>query len=362
MFASLPERIAPLAAAWGFEPMFAEFWNEVMRQAKRTNLIGERFAVARRAMERRFGIVPLEVPMSRICETNLFIYFLSLILNELESFQAIYNDAVHVYRQEHGIRSRNHPVPDLVNDGDWLETPFWAWRKGQARRHKLYVRKAPREWFMRFGDEQVSMRWEGVDAEVLEKLFAEGFKIRTRALTTTMFARMFLADLFIHGIGGGIYDALTDRIIERFFNVAAPGYMAVSATLLLPLPRYPDAAEQARLLQRKVRDLTYQPERFVVPNVEVDALLRAKKDWIKRNGTTHAERVERYEQIRAINSQLQPHVALELQRTLAALEQSKLQIKRHEVAAQRDYAFCLYPAEMLCEFFFQNPQESLRSS
>ena len=52
-------------------------------------------------------------------------------------------------------------------------------------------------------------------------LEAHGFKIRTRALTTTMFARLFLADLFIHGIGGGIYDELTDRIIERYYGFPA---------------------------------------------------------------------------------------------------------------------------------------------
>ncbi len=35
-----------------------------------------------------------------------------------------------------------------------------------------------------------------------------------RALTTTLFLRTFIADLFIHGIGGGQYDRLTDRIVE----------------------------------------------------------------------------------------------------------------------------------------------------
>ncbi len=70
-------------------------------------------------------------------------------------------------------------------------------------------------------------------------LEAEGFKVRTRALTTTLFARLFLADLFIHGIGGGKYDELTDAIVRRFYGFEPPRYLVLSATRWLPLPSFP---------------------------------------------------------------------------------------------------------------------------
>lgn len=346
LFASVPARVADVTANWPFTPLLDDFWREAVKQAKRTNLLGERFAAARRILERRFGIVPFEVPMSRVCQTKSFIWFVVQMLGEFEKFHAIYNQTVHDYRQAHGIRSRSHPVPDLARDGDWLETPFWALREGQARRAKLFVRIANQRWSLRLGNEEPLLN--GVEFPELVSTCAQKLQIRSRALTTTMFARLFLADLFIHGIGGGIYDELTDRIIERFFNVEAPGYMVVSATLLLPLPRYPDAAEQAHRLHRKVRDLMYQPERFVTNAAE---LVQAKKDWIARDGATHAERVERFQQIRAINAKLQPHVAAEMQQTQTAFEESKRQIAVHAVAARRDYAFCLYPEAMLREFF-----------
>ena len=53
LFASLPERLALFVQAWNFKPMLGDYWSEVQKQAKRTNLMGERFAAARRTYERR---------------------------------------------------------------------------------------------------------------------------------------------------------------------------------------------------------------------------------------------------------------------------------------------------------------------
>ena len=53
-------------------------------------------------------------------------------------FRAAYNGAVRAYRTRHGLRSRNHPVPDLAAD----ESPFWApsgreGRRGPVGRRRL---------------------------------------------------------------------------------------------------------------------------------------------------------------------------------------------------------------------------------
>ncbi|MFM8397032.1 MAG: hypothetical protein ACKOAH_04320, partial [Pirellula sp.] len=53
---------------------------------------------------------------------------------------------------------------------------------------------------------------------------------------TTLFMRCFLADGFVHGIGGGIYDRLTDEIIRGFLGIEPPNYAIATATLHLPLP------------------------------------------------------------------------------------------------------------------------------
>src|SRR5262249_56991840 len=101
-----------------------------------------------------------------------------------------------------------------------------------------------------------SERWPGLpraedsQAKNMVNAFCElgraGFKVRSRALTNTLFARLFLADLFIHGIGGAKYDELTDEIIRRFYGFAPPAYMVLSATLRLPFPIFPATPEHCR--------------------------------------------------------------------------------------------------------------------
>jgi len=55
-----------------------------------------------------------------------------------------------------------------------------------------------------------------------------------RAVTLTLFLRLFRTDYFIHGIGGANYEWVQDRVIENFYNQTPPDYIVVSGTFLLP--------------------------------------------------------------------------------------------------------------------------------
>jgi hypothetical protein len=352
-FAEMPERLAPIIERWGFEPMLPKFWQEVMRQAKRTPLLGERFAAARRAMERRWGVVQRELPMSRVCQTASFARFARSILVDLSRFHATHNRLVHAYREAHGIRSKHHPVPDLAADGDWLEAPFWAWCKGQARRAHLFVRQVGDTFELRANAElwpRLPVQPERM-VDAWRELESRGYKIRSRALTTTMFARLYLGDLFLHGIGGGIYDELTDRLITDFIGIPAPAFLVVSATMLLPLPRHPEAPQHVKLLERQLRDLEFKPELFLPSQVETSALLEAKLQWIQRQPTPHAERVERFRKLRELNGSMHPFVQPQAEKVRIELAKRRDEIECNEVNSRRDYAFCLYPEAMLRGFF-----------
>ncbi len=158
----------------------------------------------------------------------------------------IYNAAVAQYRRAYRLRSANHPVPDLARDGEWLEAPFWLWTSAAPKRRRLFAREQ--------GDRLLVTDRAGLEIElppspdadlsravdVLADLPARGIKLRTRALLTTLFGRLLLSDLFMHGIGGGKYDELTDLLIARFFGLEPPGFLVLSGTLHLPV----DAAER----------------------------------------------------------------------------------------------------------------------
>jgi hypothetical protein len=179
----------------------------------------------------------------------------------------------------------------------------------------------------------------------------DGVRIRSRALTTTLWARLALGDLFLHGIGGAKYDQVTDRIIERFFGFQPPGFMVVSATLLLPIEREPTSKDDARAVQQQLRDMTYHPERYLegVDPVAAD-LVAAKQRWIETQPTFDNAR-ERCQAIRTINAELQPWLAGQKRQMLDHQMRISRKVQAESVLASREYAFCLYPESTVRHFF-----------
>ena len=114
------------------------------------------------------------------------------------------------------------------------------------------------------------------------ELSGRGVKIRSRALMTTLWARLVLGDLFLHGIGGAKYDQVTDVIVERFFGLQPPGYMVLSATLHLPVDRPAASVPDEATVHRQLRELDFHPERFVSSesSAEVAALVAEKRRWV----------------------------------------------------------------------------------
>jgi hypothetical protein len=359
-FRSFPERL-PLD--WGFTPILPRFWHDVCAQARHTNLLGERFTAARRAWERRWNCHNLEVPVSALCETEPYGWFVGHLLHELPRFHALYNETVRSYRRRYHMRSRNHPVPDLLAEGDWLEAPFWAWRRGQTNRGRLLARSTASGIELRAGKE----RWPtlpcgpGVSAAAFlnawQALRQEGYKIRSRALTNTLYARVFLADLFLHGLGGGKYDELTDQLIHAFYGLEPPGYLVLSATLLLPLPRYPATAADCRRCWRQLRELRCNPQRHLDELQEIPGLARElaqrKEQRIATPGMTRRQRRQRFHELRHLTEELRGFFSPQEQAAHEAWQRCRQQVQANQILQRRDYAFCLYPEELLQPFLTQ---------
>jgi hypothetical protein len=355
LFANLPQRVDP---GWPYRPLLGDFWAEAIRAGRRTALLGGRFASARRVVERRWGCHNLEVPVSAICQTKPYACFASDLLLNLPRFHAAYNDSVHAYRKRYGLVSTSHPVPDLAAEGDWLETPFWAWRAGAARRGRLMARLAPEGVELRVGDES----WPRLPREPSAMVRAfldlgkQGLKVRSRALTNTMYARLFLCDLFIHGIGGGKYDEVTDAIIRRYYHIEPPAYLVLSATLLLPLPRYP--AGDCRRLHHQARDLFYNPQRHLDgesrSRPEITELVARKETLIREQPADRRGRRERFRQIREVSERLRVPLEGKLAAVRGAEADCEAELRANAILQRRDYPFVLYPERTLrpfCEQF-----------
>jgi hypothetical protein len=360
LFADFPERVTPILSSLGVTPLLPAFWAEVRHQAERTPLLGERFAAARRVLERSWGCHNLEVPVSLLCRTEPFAWFVCHLLAHLPRFHAVYNDCLRDYRRLYGIHSRAHPVPDLIVEDGWLEVPLWAWRAEQPRRGRLLARPGKATVELRVGSESwpaIPMTGAGDPAAAVARwldLDRQGYKVRSRALTNTLYARLFLADLFIHGIGGAKYDELTDEIVRRFYSFEPPGYLVLSATLRLPVPTYPVHPDDCRRLARQLRDLQCNPQRHLENGVRSDSqaleLAARKADWIARQPQEAGERRERFHVLQALTGQLRPYLADREEQVRRKLRQCEYQLGVNAVRQRRDYAFVLFPEAQLRPF------------
>jgi hypothetical protein len=288
-----------------------------------------------------------------------FHWFVAHLLAQLPRFRKIHNEALVEYRRFHHLRSANHPVPDLAADREWLEAPFWLWTPERPQRRRMFVRRR--------GDEvvvsdrsQIEIRLPltadgdaGRAVEALAELPARGICLRTRALTTTMFARLLLGDLFLHGIGGGLYDQLTDAIVRRFFQFEPPPFMVLSATMLLPVDRERVSGEGAREADERLRALQYHPERFgsaaPADAAEFERLAQTKARWIA-TPQTPANARERCRAIRAANESMADLLEAERRRASAERDRVARRLRAETVLAWREYAFCLHPKKTLQDF------------
>jgi hypothetical protein len=247
-------------------------------------------------------------------------------------------------------------VPDLAESDGWLEAPFWVWTAEDPQRRPLYARQSGEEIVItdrhtrKFSLPLTADRDAAAAAERLLDLSSLGVKIRTRALTTTLFARFVLSDLFLHGIGGAKYDQVTDQIARTFFGFALPKFAAVSATLRLPIRHPLGGQHEDPSCAQQLRELRFHPEQYVgrggsvapEDTLSVNEIIAAKQRWIEIAKTPVNAR-ERHQAIAAANESLQPFVA-QRRRQIEHECEAFRHYKRIEVILRsRDYAFCLYP-------------------
>jgi hypothetical protein len=355
------ERISSLVK----HPLLENYWPAVVEQSRENGLLGSSLARARHLLEVEWGSPTWEVPQSAVCDQPAFFRFAAHLFAQMTRFRDAYNAAVCEYRRLHKIRNRAHPVPDLTVEGDWQETPFWIWTAENPKRRRLFVRSAGRETILsdRRGFEARLSLAENSDAaravEQLLELRSRGVKIRSRALVTTLWARLILGDFFIHGIGGGNYDHVTDAIIERFFGRTPPNFMVLSATLHLPIKRPSADAEDLESIDRTLREMTFHPERFADEmkaktsgngSPSPEGLIAEKRRLIETAQTVENAK-GRCRSIRAINERLQPWLADFRSHHESRRESAVEEARRDKILSSREYAFCLFPEETIREFF-----------
>lgn len=342
------EVLRPLVPA----ALLETYWPLAVARSREEGRLGACLAQARHQLEGTFGAITLELPQSEVCSLEAFHWFTAWLLAQLPGVWAAYNDAVAEYRRVHHIRSTAHPVPNLTAVDGWLEAPLWVWDRDQPRRRQLFARQQGQQlWLADRRGWELSLplapdRDACCAAEQLARLAQRGVRLRTRALMTTLFARLVLGDLFLHGIGGAKYDQVTDALVARLFDLEPPAYLTVTATLRLPITADPPAPDP-RAFDERLRQMTYHPERFLSDDDPTTRpLVEAKRRAIAAPVSAATAR-GRCREIRQLNQSLQPHLAAARAELIARRDAARTAQASRSILSSREYAFCLYPEPTL---------------
>lgn len=374
VFRGFSGRVADRMNRWGIEPILGRAWPAACDRLSFGGSLPECLTAARRAVEAAWGVHNLELPMSRLCESDPFLRFASHLLAQLPRFSDTYNGVLDEYRRLYRLKSRNHPVPPLEERSEWLEAPFWVWRDDLPHRRRVFARQSGNQTSLAddtgrvFATLPLSATMDACCAvEALRALPSQRIRFRSRALTTTLFARLFLADTFVHGIGGAKYDEMTDRIISRFFGLPAPAYATVSASVYLPFAApFGVTAEDERRLVTLIRDIEQNPQRHVGRGLDprIDRLIDEKESLIAEQdaawaagGLTRKQRrvrspsnARRFQRLKSVNLQLSAALWGQRERVESDLAAVRKELRANRILTSREFPFMLYPEEKLRPF------------
>jgi hypothetical protein len=367
--ASFGNRASDLLVPLVPDAILRRFWPLVVERAAASHRLGLGIAQARHMVEERFGLETLELPVAELVRLPTVMVFMGWLLAHARPLHDAYNAALAAHRQARRIRGRGRPMPDLASHHDggeeWLEVPWWLWSKEDPRRRRVFA-AATLPGVLALSDlETVRVelpiapdtspsKW--IDA--LSRMEEHGIRLRPRAILTTLVARLLVADVFVHGIGGAAYDTITDEIIRRLVGSDPPRHAVVSGTLRLPLERvFPgiesaDPQSELSAVLRTLRDIKYHPERHLeMATLPADAraMVTSKRQWIETPPTPALAR-RRCSEIRTANQTLAGHARRKVEdfeSRITALEAAE---RARKVLWSRTHPWCFFPEKSLREF------------
>ncbi len=359
-FANFAGSVQHVMDAWNIDSCLQDVWPAAIAASEQCDCTILPLTAARAKLERTFGLENLEIPVSSLCETTAFLQFVVEILDRHEQFFASYNAAVAWYRTTHSIRNDRHPVPDLELLEGRYELPFWFWKQGEHQRERVFVKREHEQFVLFAGNVELLRAPLKSLLSELKQLQKIG-KLRTKALSTTMFTRLAIADLFVHGIGGAKYDEITDRIISNFFKMQVPAFLTLSATLHLPVKSFSVTQEDLLTLEKQLRDLKFNAERYL-DSAEASPLALRKQELLAEQnaaqtiGLSKRERHrlrpinrKRHLELKSIQQQLEKIASDKIEQCQLNIQNVSSQLKANSVLKSREFAAVLFPTQSLNE-------------
>jgi hypothetical protein len=341
MLASLP--------ATAVRRHFAAFCADLQAVRPLAGNLAELVTMARRHYEEPAGSDYLELPVTRVAGTAAFRTFVTDLALHADRFAGAYNSELAEYRVVSKVRSAAQPFPDLAVSGGAVELPLWLLGE-RGRTSVLAERMASGVTRLSGADGTRIADLPADPAGAVGTLEASGALIAPKALALTLFVRLFACDLFIHGVGGGRYDRVTDGVCRRYYGVEPPEYVVASMTMYLPLGAHVVSEDEVASARARLNRLEHNPD-ALLGEVEFDsaderlravALAAEKTDLVSAIAEPGADKKALGLRIREVNvalTELLAPLRAGMEADVAALE---AQSAASEILTDRTYPFCFW--------------------
>ncbi|ODS34168.1 MAG: hypothetical protein SCARUB_00738 [Candidatus Scalindua rubra] len=287
----------------------------------------------------------------------------------IRNFVETYNEKLREYRRLKKISSKVNPLPDLMEKGYVIELPFWIWKENEPRK-RLFASVVSDKYVSLICENRIVSKLDfdkkedpSENLRKLKNLMRTGIKIRPKAVINTMYSRMFLSDLFIHGVGGAKYDLITDEIVRDFFGVEPPAYAAISATLYLPYKPYDVSNKDVMELKHVIKDMDYNPDRYasgkIMEDVGMKSMVSEKKELIAKEAHDSTEKHRAFDRLRQLNALMKEKIRPSIKEKEKEMEDLEKRLRYNSIVTNREYPFCIYPESMLKELFKLNCREEI---
>jgi len=330
---------------------FARFCEGLRAALPGARNIAELVTFARRRFEAEAGTDYLELPVTAMARSEAFATFAAHLALDAPAFTAAYNAALADYRERTGTRGAAQPFPDLVVDGDLVELPLWII---EGRRRTVWARTGERPALM--VDGTVLCELGGV-AEAPRRLLEAGLALAPKALALTLFTRLLVADLFIHGVGGGRYDEVTEDMFRRYLGIEPTPMVIASMTVYLPLGARVVRDEEVEAAVMALNRLQHNPDQML-DDVEFDtaqeharavALAGEKCRLVAAIAQPDADKKSIGARIREVNAELAALLAPWERELESDLEDLRRMQQASEILTDRTYPFCFWSPEEIAD-------------
>ena len=171
-----------------------------------------------------------------------------------------------------------------------------------------------------------------------------------------MYCRLMLGDLFLHGIGGGKYDQLTDDIVEQFLGVSLPRIQIATSTIKLFEEQFVDPQQELDVVNQDLRALKFSPDKVALKAIEnghkagtqLAQLMEDKRQHVQQT-VPPEQRPAWHQTLQEIHQKIKLMLAGEEERLLNAKIQLEKQQLNFQLLDSREFSLVLFNGKTLLD-------------